>query len=326
VQCLLVGLHVRGAPGEVVEGVLGDADDVALDERRALGRALLGMLEGAFPLEHRPAVVVVLGELGEDRAEIDVPVAQRAKAPRALDPALEARVDALAPVRVELGVLDVEGVDALVVDVDEVEVVELLQHEVRGVVIDAAARVAADALEQHLERRAVHDVLIRMQLEADVDAGVVVGVEDRLPAPGELVERGLDQSGRARRPGVHVGPRQPSRERHAGLQAEILRGLRGSQQLLHRPALAGLRVAAHRWCGEAVEARVVGGMHRDELPLQVRRELRDLDARLAADARQLVAIGLRARRLVEVEEPRVPGRDLNALVPERSGPACDRRE
>ena len=61
-----------------------------------------------------------------------------------------------------------EGLDALVVDVDEVEVVELLQHEVRRVVVDAAARVIADALEEHLEGRAVEDVLAGVDLVADI--------------------------------------------------------------------------------------------------------------------------------------------------------------
>jgi hypothetical protein len=37
----------------------------------------------------------------------------------------------LSGTRVELGVLDVKRLDALVVDVDEAEIVELLQAEVR---------------------------------------------------------------------------------------------------------------------------------------------------------------------------------------------------
>ena len=253
-------------------------------------------------------------------------VAQRAEAPCALDPALVARVDALAPRRVELGVLDVERVDALVVDVDEVEIVELLQHEVRRVVVDAAARMATDPFEQHLEGHAVHQVFARMELEADVDAGIVVGVEDRLPALGELVEGGLDQARRAWRPRIQVRPRECARERHAGFQPEVLRGLGGGQHLLHGPALPGLRIASHLRRRKAVEACVIGRMDGHELSLEVGREFRDLDAGLAADAGDLVAVGLGASRLLEVEQPCVPGRDLHALVPERRGPARNRRE
>ncbi len=63
-----------------------------------------------------------------------------------------------------------------------------------------------DALEEHLEGHAVVQVLAGMDLVADVDAGFVEGVEDRAPAPGQLVEGALDQAGRALRPGIEIGP------------------------------------------------------------------------------------------------------------------------
>ena len=86
------------------------------------------------------------------------------------------------------------------VEVDELDIVELLQHEVRGIVVDAAARMVVEPLQEHLEGGAVHHVLAGMQLEADVDAVVLVNVEDRLPALRQLVEGRLDQ---ARRRGGH---------------------------------------------------------------------------------------------------------------------------
>ena len=49
--------------GEIVERLLGHADDVLPDELGAFARAVLGVLQRAFPFEHRPAVIVVLGEL-----------------------------------------------------------------------------------------------------------------------------------------------------------------------------------------------------------------------------------------------------------------------
>src|SRR5271166_4471836 len=177
----------RGA-GEIVERLLGHADHVMLDELGALGRAVLGVLEAAFPLQHRPRRVTVLRHLGEDAGKIDLPVAERAETPRALDPRRVARIDALAPGRIELGVLDVERLDPLVVDVDEVEIIELLQHEVRRIVVDRAALVALNCVEEALERRPVEQIFARVQLVADVAPGVVERVEDRLPAVGELFE------------------------------------------------------------------------------------------------------------------------------------------
>ena len=54
---------------------------------------------------------------------------------------------------------------------------------------------------------------------------------------------------------------------------------------------------------EAVELRVVGRMHGDQLTLQVRGRLGDLDAGIGADAVDLIAIGLRCRCLFEIEQP-----------------------
>src|SRR5262245_49752173 len=90
------GLIGAGA-GEIVEGLLGDADDVVGDEPGALARAVLRMLETAFPLQHGPAREVVLRELGEDRLEIDLAVAERAEAAGAIGPGLVAAIDSLTP-------------------------------------------------------------------------------------------------------------------------------------------------------------------------------------------------------------------------------------
>src|SRR4051794_19235290 len=75
------------ATGKVVERVFGHLDDMTGNERRAFRRASFGMLERAFPFQHRPAGIAVLGQFREDAVEVDLPVAQRAEAAGALDPA-----------------------------------------------------------------------------------------------------------------------------------------------------------------------------------------------------------------------------------------------
>ena len=141
-----------------------------------------------------------------------------------------------------------------------------------------AARVAADALEEHLEGGAVEQVLARMDLVADVDAVLVEGVEDRLPAPAELGEGLLDQARRPLRPGIEKGPGQRAGEgRHAASRPRLLRRLSPQLHLLDRPGLARLGVAAHLRRREAVERLVIGRMHGDELALQMGRQLGDLD-------------------------------------------------
>ena len=85
---------------------------------------------------------------------------------------------------------------------------------------DVAALVTLHAVEEHLERRAVEQVLARMDFVAEIDAGILVGVEDRLPAFRELFERRFEQARRALRPREEIGPGQRAGERHAGVEAK----------------------------------------------------------------------------------------------------------
>ena len=70
-----------------------------LDESAPFASAVLRMLQAAFPFEHGPGIVIVLRELGEDRAEIDLSVAERTETAGAVDPALVTAIDADAPGR-----------------------------------------------------------------------------------------------------------------------------------------------------------------------------------------------------------------------------------
>ena len=71
---------------------------MAADKFAAFARAGLRLLQAALPLQHRPAVKVVLGQLAENALEINLPIPGRAKAPRPLQPVLIAAVHAAAAV------------------------------------------------------------------------------------------------------------------------------------------------------------------------------------------------------------------------------------
>src|SRR3546814_13670088 len=113
------------------------------------------MLQAAFPFGYRPAGIAILCQPGENPAEIDLPVAQQAEAAGAIDPVLKAAIDPRSPGRVELGVLDVEHADPLVINVDELQIVERLQHIMAGIIEDVGTRMIIDAGKEALEGTAV---------------------------------------------------------------------------------------------------------------------------------------------------------------------------
>src|SRR6266481_7902454 len=61
-------------------------------------------------------------------------------------------------------------------------------------------------------------------------------------------------------------------------------------------------------------------MHRDELPLQVRRQLRQMQAVARQRAGYFVAISFALRRSLQIEEAAIPRRNLHAFVAEPGSP------
>ena len=73
---------------EIVKRLLGHPDDTGGPEISPLARAILGAHAAAFPFHHRPAVITILRKLGEDFAEIHLPVAKAARSRRSAEYAL----------------------------------------------------------------------------------------------------------------------------------------------------------------------------------------------------------------------------------------------
>jgi len=210
-----------------------------------------------------------------------------------------------------------------VIEIDVLQVIELLQHEVARVVQQVGAGMGVHPLEEHLIGSAVEQVLARMDLVAEVDAMPVELVEDRGPAAGQLIEGLLHQPGGALRERVEIGPGQRAGEGRVRLEAQVLRGRGGPFQVLHRPFLPRLGVAAHLRNREPIAERIIGRVDGDELADDVAGQLGDLEAVLGDGGVHVVGIGLRGRGLLDIDEMRQPGGDLHALVAEVRGPGAD---
>ena len=269
---------VGAGRSEVVERVVCHFDDVIGDELRPVARRDFGMLQAVLPLVHRPAGKIVGGKFGEYRLEVHLAIAERAIASGAVEPALVAAVDALFCGRIELGVLDVKHLDALVIRIDEAEIVEALLDEMAGVVIDVATRVSADRVEEHIEGVAVKDVFGRMDLEAEVDTVLLVFIEDGFPPTPLFRKALLDEPRRALRIWIEIGPCQRTGEADMLGETEATRNLCGLAHLVGRPKPPFLRIAADCRRTLAVEHQIISRVHRHHLALKMRRELTDRDA------------------------------------------------
>ncbi len=193
----------------------------------------------------------------------------------------------------------------------------------RGIVVDPAALVALQPFQEHLEGDAIHHILARMKLEADIDAVLVEGVKQRLPAAGQFVKSLLDQTGRTGRPAIKERPAQGPGKGYMGGKPQVPRCLCGVSHLLFCPCatLPGLAMELLRRKG--IEGLVIGGMDRHKLTLEMSRKFGDLDAVLPGDADQLIAIGFRFGRLLQVDHAGVPARNLHAAIAQRRRPGGD---
>src|SRR5262245_54168226 len=89
---------IRFATGKIVEGHPGCLDEMPRNERRSLGRPLLGALDAALPFQNRPAIVPGLGEQREDPPKIDLAVARRSEPAGPPGPRLISTVHADPPI------------------------------------------------------------------------------------------------------------------------------------------------------------------------------------------------------------------------------------
>lgn len=301
---------------------------MALDEGSAFGGALFGGLDAAFPFENSPARKIVLSKLGKNGGEIDLAIAGGAEATGAAEPGLIAAVDALAAGGIKFGVFDVKHLDAGVVEINELEVIELLEDEVAGVEQNVGARMIANAIEEHFESSAVVKIFAGMNFEAEVHAGLIKGIEDGEPAAGEFIEGGFDEAGGTLGPGIDVGPGKCAGESDVGSDAEIFGSAGSEEKLLDSPFLAGGRVGVTGESGwsKAGKKRIVGGMAGDELALEVSGEIGDSELVAGGDSAKVIAVCGAFRGALEIEEAAIPGRDLHGGKTESGGPGANRVE
>src|SRR5271166_2735218 len=212
---------------------------MAADKWSAFCCSLLATLDAALPFKNGPAGEIILSELGKDGLKIHLAVAQRTKTAGALQPRLIAAINALLARGTELRVLHVEHLDARVIEINKLKIVELLDYKMTGIVKQVAARMLADAVQKHFERRPIVKIFPWMNFITEIDSSFVKRVEDGEPSLCEFIEGRFDESSGALWPRVNVRPRQSAGKRDVGFHAEVGGSPRSEMQLLDGPSLPG---------------------------------------------------------------------------------------
>src|SRR5260370_17656254 len=96
--------------------------------------------------------------------------------------------------------------DALVIQIDEFQVIELLQREMARVKKYIASRMVANALQKHFKRHSVMQIFPRMNLKAQIHSRLIECIQNRPPPPRQLIKRRLNQPGWSLRPPIKVRP------------------------------------------------------------------------------------------------------------------------
>src|ERR1700694_2226329 len=100
-----------------------------LDERSTLSSSLFAALDATLPLQHCPSIKAILHQLGKYGAEIHLAISRRTKPSCPVHPGLISPIHALPAGRTKLRILHVKHPDALVIYIEEFQIIELLQHE-----------------------------------------------------------------------------------------------------------------------------------------------------------------------------------------------------
>src|SRR5260370_35035837 len=107
---------------------------MALKKRGPSRRSLLAALDAALPLHHRPPRKIMLRQLGKDPPEIHLSISRRPEPPRSTHPSLITPINTLTAARTKLRILHMKHLDPFVIQVDEFQIIQLLQHEMARII------------------------------------------------------------------------------------------------------------------------------------------------------------------------------------------------
>src|SRR5690606_31738428 len=102
-------------------------------------------------LQHSPSAVIVLRKFAKYSCKVNLSVPQRSESSRSFNPSLVSTVDSLLSGRIKLRIFYMEHLDALVVEINELEIIQALKHKVTWVIEDICTLMVAHLVEEHFK-------------------------------------------------------------------------------------------------------------------------------------------------------------------------------
>src|SRR5690606_35447773 len=103
-----------------------------------------------FPLHHRPSLVIVFCQFGKYRFKVYLAIARTSIPTRSFQPTLVTAKCTLFARGIKLSIFYMKSSYALVVKIDIPDIVEALQHKMRGVVQNAGTGMVVHFFQEHL--------------------------------------------------------------------------------------------------------------------------------------------------------------------------------
>src|SRR5699024_1100751 len=193
---LIIKLLIRLGAGKIVKSLISCTDYIIVDEFGSPAGSIFGMLLAAFPFEHCPIFNVEFGELAEYFLKVNLPISDRTKSARPVNPGLIASVHAAASGGIKLGIFNVKHINFVVINIDKLQIIHALQHKMAGIVQNFYPRMVAGGFQKAFIGNAIVQVFAGMNFVANVYAALFKGIQNRLPFLGKLIESGFYKAGR----------------------------------------------------------------------------------------------------------------------------------
>src|SRR5699024_6714477 len=311
---LIIKLLIRLGAGKIVKSLISCTDYIIVDEFGSLAGSIFGMFHAAFPVEHSPISDAVFGELAEYFLKVNLPISDRTKSARPVNPGLIASVHAAASGGIKLGIFNVTHITFVVINISQLQIIRARQHQMAALVQNFYPRMVAGGFQKAFIGNAFVQVFAGMTFVANVYAALFNRIQNRLPFLGKLIESGFYKAGRPLWPRINGVPHQGTAKGAMGIESQITAGPGGILKLPGSPFLPFFRLSMQLFRGKSIKELIISRVYCYQLANNMRTQLGDHQAGFFYDAFNFISIGLAFSGLLNIDTAGFPNRNLHAFI------------